>query len=587
MHKWIEVRKGADFKTIGETFHIDPVTARIIRNRDIIEEKDIKIYLQGTLSDLHDPHLLKDGEKLVDILRKKINEGKSIRIIGDYDIDGIMATYILMTGLNRVGAIASPQIPDRIHDGYGLNKRLIENAKEDGIDTILTCDNGIAAIDEIAYAKELGMTVLVTDHHAIPYEEVNGEKIYKTSMADAIVNPHQIECTYPYKELCGAAVAWKVICLLYESFGVEVCEAEELLENVGFATIGDIMPLTGENRILVKEGLKRIKKTKNMGMRALIAQCGLEPNEIDAHKIGFVLGPCINASGRIDTARRSLELFFQTDNEKAMFMANELVVLNTERKEMTLKGEEEAIRYCEEHNCLNNRVLVVYLPEVHESIAGIIAGRVRDKFNKPAFVITKAEGGGVKGSGRSIEEYSMYEELCKCKELLTKFGGHPMAAGLSLPEENLEAFQQKINEVCSLTEEELVPKIYVDAKMPMDYPTMDLIREFAVLEPFGKDNKKPVFADVDVKIKKMWSIGKNQDTLRLDLITKSGVIVPAIRFRDKDEVVEYLENKFGKAQVLAAFAGKPNNIQLSVIYDPEINSFRDVDSLQFIIKYYQ
>lgn len=587
MSKWLVLNKKADFKGIGEKFNIDQVTARIIRNRDIVEDDEIRLFLEGTLEDLHDPHLLKDGDKMVEILAKKIEQGKSIRVIGDYDIDGVMATYILVTALTRCGAKVSTQIPDRIHDGYGLNKQLIQKAYEDGVDTIMTCDNGIAAIDEIAYAKELGMTVLVTDHHAIPYDEVDGKRIYKSSAADAIVNPHQLDCPYPYKELCGAAVAWKVVCLLYEKFGVDFAEAEVLLENAGFATVGDIMSLTGENRIIVKEGIKLIRKTENIGMKALIAQCGVEQSKISAYHFGFVLGPCINASGRLDTAKRALELFFQTDAQKAAMIANELVVLNEARKELTQQGVEAAIRFCEEEGLEKDKVLVIYLPEVHESIAGIIAGRIRERYYKPVFVLTKAEDGGVKGSGRSIEEYSMYEEMCRCKELLTKFGGHPMAAGLSLPAENVEIFRRKINERCQLTEEDLIPKIRIDVPMPMEYVTTELVEEFSVLEPFGKDNKKPVFADRGIKIRRMWTIGKNNDTLRFEFLSPNGTPLSGIRFRDKDEVLNYLEEKFGKAQVEAAFAGKNNNIELSLIYSPEINSFRGVDSVQFKIDYYQ
>lgn len=586
MQHWLVMNKKADFKAIGEKFKIDQVTARILRNREIVEDEDIRSFLYGGMEDLHNPHSLKDGEKLVEILCQKIEQKKSIRIIGDYDIDGVMATYILMTALKRVGAVVSTQIPDRIHDGYGLNRKLIEKAKEDGIDTILTCDNGIAAIEEIAYAKELGMTVLVTDHHEIPFEDVDGQRIYKSSIADAIVNPHQKECSYPYKELCGAAVAWKVVCLLYESCGILSSEAEELLENAAFATVGDIMSLTGENRIIVKEGLKRIRHTKNLGMKALIAQCGLESTQIDAFHFGFVLGPCINASGRLDTAKRALELFFETDAVKAAQTANELVVLNQERKELTLEGVEKAIRFCEESGCENDKVLVVYLPEVHESIAGIIAGRIREKYYKPVFVLTKTQD-GVKGSGRSIEEYSMYEEMCKVQDLLTKFGGHPMAAGLSLPEENVDAFRKAINEICDLTEADLVPKVRIDVPMPMDYVTMDLVREFSILAPFGKENTKPVFADKGVRIKRMWIMGKNRNVLRMSLVTSSGMPVSGIYFGDADGFTEYIEEKFGKSELEAVFGGKSNNVELSVVYYPKINNFRGAEELQFEIQLYK
>ena len=586
MQQWLLINKKADFKAIGEKFHIDQVTARIIRNRDVIEEADIRKYLSGDLTDLYNPHLLKDGERLVEILVEKIQSQQAIRIIGDYDIDGVMATYVLKTALDRCGAKVSIQIPDRIHDGYGLNLRLIEKAKEDGIDTILTCDNGIAAMEEIAYAKDLGMTVLVTDHHEIPYEEVEGERIYKESQADAIVNPHQQDCAYPYKYLCGAAVAWKVVCLLYERMGVSAEVAEELLENVAFATVGDIMPLTDENRILVKEGIKRIRKTKNIGMKALIAQCGLETSQIDAFHFGFVLGPCINASGRLDTAKRALELFFQTNPAYAMQIANELVVLNEERKELTKEGVAAAVRFYEENNCEKDDVLVIYLPEVHESIAGIIAGRIREKYYKPTFVLTKAED-GAKGSGRSTEEYSMYEEMCKCQELFSKFGGHPMAAGLSLPEENIPVFREKINQLAHLSEMDKKQKVRIDVPMPMGYVTLDLVREFSVLEPFGKDNTKPVFADRNIRVKRMWIMGKNRNVLKLSLETEQGVIVTGIHFGDIENFCAYIEQKFGKQQLEAAFEGRQQDIVLSMIYFPKINSFRGVDELQFEIQCYQ
>ena len=586
MQQWLLINKKADFKAIGEKFQIDQVTARIIRNRDVVEDEEIRRYLSGNLNDLYNPHLLKDGDCLVDILVQKIAEKKAIRIIGDYDIDGVMATFVLKKALDRCDANVSIQIPDRIHDGYGLNQKLIEKAHADGVDTILTCDNGIAAIEEIAYAKELGLTVLVTDHHEIPFEEIDGVRVFKKSQADAIVNPHQKECEYPYKYLCGAAVAWKVVCLLYERMGIGFEEAEELLENVAFATVGDIMPLTDENRILVKEGVKRIHHTENVGMKALIAQCGLEPNQIDAFHFGFVLGPCINASGRLDTAKRALELFFQTNAMTAVQIANELVVLNEERKEMTKDGVEAAIRFCEENDCEKDDVLVIYLPEVHESIAGIIAGRVREKYYKPVFVLTKGED-GVKGSGRSTEEYSMYEEMCKCQELFTKFGGHPMAAGLSLPEENVELFREKINRLSPLSETDKKQKVRIDVPMPLDYVSLDLVREFGVLAPFGKDNTKPVFADKHIRVKRMWIMGKNRNVLKLSLVTEQGKPVSGIYFGDIEAFCAYIEDKFGKEQFENALDGKLNDVELSLVYFPKINSFRGVDELQFEIQYYQ
>lgn len=582
MKQWIVFNKKADFKAIGERFGIDQVTARIIRNRDIIEDEEIRDFLQGGLKALKDPHLLYEADVLVEILKEKINTKKHIRIIGDYDIDGVMSTHILRTAITRCQGNVSIQIPDRMKDGYGLNQSLVEKAYEDGVDTIVTCDNGIAAMDEIARGKELGMTILVTDHHEIPFEEKEGVRSYLRSKADAIVNPHQKECAYPYKNLCGAGVAWKVICLLYEKMGIPQKEAEDLLEFVAFATVGDIMSLTGENRILVKEGLKRIHDTNNTGMKALIMQCGLEPTQIDAYHFGFVLGPCVNASGRLDTAQRALELFWETDPEIAGKIASELVVLNEERKEMTQAGVEQAMEICEKEDYSKDSVLVIYLPEVHESIAGIIAGKIRERYYKPTFILTKAEE-GVKGSGRSIEEYSMFEEMCQCRELFTKFGGHPMAAGLSLLEENVALFRKKINACSPLKESFPVEKIRIDVPMPLDYVSMELIRELNLLAPFGKDNPHPIFADRNLTITKLWLIGKKQNVLRMNLVTESGMTASAIAFRNVEVIQEHLQEKFGIAEYQAALQGR-GRMKISVIYTPKINCFRDVESIQFEIQ---
>ena len=586
MAKWMVSAKKADFTAIGARFGIDQVTARIIRNRDVVGEDAINMYLNGTLSDIADPKYLKDGQLLVDILTERIKKGAKIRIIGDYDIDGVMSTYILMAALKRVGANVDYMIPDRIKDGYGLNVHLIDKAYADGVDTVITCDNGIAAIDEIAHAKELGMTVLVTDHHAVPFTEENGKKEYIYSVADAIVNPHQIECKYPYKELCGAAVAWKTVILLYRKCKIDEAEALELLENVAFATVGDVMPLTGENRILVKEGLKRIHHTTNIGMKALIESCNIEPENVEAYHFGFVLGPCVNATGRLDTAKRALELFLCTDESRAMTIAGELVELNDERKELTRQGVEQAIDIYENENYENDRVIVIYLEDVHESIAGIIAGRIREKYNKPTFILTQSED-GVKGSGRSIEEYSMYEEMCKCKELFTKFGGHPMAAGLSLPQENVMLFRKRINECAALTDEQLVPKIHIDVPMPVDYASMGLVEELSVLAPFGKDNPRPVFADRNLRISRMWVVGKNNNVLRLSMISAHGTPVSAIYFGDIEDFFEYIRQQFGEQSLENAKRGRFNDIVLSIVYSPKINRFRENESLQFEIQYYK
>lgn len=580
------MNKGADFKSIGLKYGIDQVTARIIRNRDIVEDEDIRLFLQGDLSDCHDPALMKDGDKLTDILIKKINEGASIRIVGDYDIDGVMATFILKKSLDELGANVSYVIPDRISDGYGLNVRIIDDAYGDGIDTILTCDNGIAAIQEISHAKELGMCVLVTDHHEIPFEEINGEKKYILSDADAIVDPHQKDCNYPYKNLCGAAVAWKMMCLLFKKLGKQTGILDEMLENVAFATVGDIMDLNGENRILVKEGLKRIHNTKNIGMRALITQCGLMAEQVESYHFGYVLGPCINASGRLDTATRALQMLLEEDENTASVIASELCVLNEERKELTKAGVDEAIRQYEECGYKDDTVVVIYMPEVHESIAGIIAGRVREYCHKPVFILTKS-GDKVKGSGRSIEEYSMYEEMCKVKDVFFKFGGHPMAAGLSIEADRVDEFRRRINENSTLTEQDLMEKVKIDVPMPVSYVTKELVREFEILAPFGKGNPRPVFADKNMYISRMWIIGKNQNVLRLSMVSADGKPVSAIYFGDIDTFVGYLSEKFSSEDVDLAMRGRQNRLVISVVYAPRINSFRDEENLQFEIQFYQ
>lgn len=580
------INKGADFKGIGNKFHIDPVTARIIRNREVIGDEEIHSFLAGTLQELPDVHLMQDLDLLVELLDQKINEKAKIRIIGDYDIDGVMSSYILYRALTRCGAQVDVAIPNRITDGYGLNRNLITEALECGVDTILTCDNGIAAIEEIAYAKEAGMTVLVTDHHEIPFKDVDGERIYMRSEADAIVNPHQKTCTFPYKDLCGAGVAWAVIVALYEKNNIEQREVEDLLEFVAFATVGDIMSLTGLNRILVKEGLKRIHHTTNIGMRALVSQCGFLPEQIDTYHFGFVLGPCINAAGRLDTARRALRLFISESPEEAAEIADELVVLNEERKEMTRQGVEEAKQLVEEGGYEKDPVLILYLPDVHESIAGIIAGRIRECYYRPTFILTKAED-GVKGSGRSTEEYSMYEQMCKCSNLLTKFGGHPMAAGLSLPEENVELFRKQMNENCPFRAEEIVQTIHIDVPMPVDYVTNALVEEFSILAPFGKDNPKPVFADRNLKISRMWVIGKNQNVLRMTLVSEQGRPLSAIYFGDIEAMRTYLVEQYGTQEVEKAFHGRENNMQISIVYSPKINTYKDSETLQFEIQYYR
>ena len=470
MEKWFITMKKADFNRISEKYHISPIIARLIRNRDIVKDEEIDLYLNGTIADLYDGMLMKDMDRAVEILAEKIREEKPIRIIGDYDIDGVNATYILQEGLSALGAEADTDIPDRIKDGYGLNRMLVDRAIQDGIDTIITCDNGIAASEEIAYGKENGLTIIVTDHHEVPFIEAGGEREYLLPMADAVVDPHRADCEYPFKGLCGAAVAYKLVEALFNVMQRDPEDVDHLMENVAIATVGDVMDLTGENRIFVKQGLEMLKCTKNQGLKALIECTGIDVERLSAYHIGFVLGPCINASGRLDTAKRALELLNAKTRREAVVLAEDLKALNDSRKEMTEKGVEEAVQMIESTPLKHDKVLVVYLPDCHESIAGIIAGRIRERYYRPVFVLTRAEE-GVKGSGRSIETYDMFAEMCRCRALFTKFGGHKMAAGLSLEEGNVERFRETINELADLTEEDLQMKVSIDMRLPFPYIT--------------------------------------------------------------------------------------------------------------------
>ena len=561
--------KKADFNQIGRQFHIDPVIARLIRNRDVIEEEKIREYLLGTVEELPSPWLMKDMEKATDLLEKKIQQHAKIRIIGDYDIDGVTSTYILLKGLKRIGADVDTYIPDRVSDGYGIHGHLIDKAEADGIDTIVTCDNGISAAAEIQTAKNKGITVIITDHHEVPYREENGERQMVLPPADAILNPKQYDCPYPNKNLCGAVVAFKYITALYERFGVSGKELEDYYELAAIATVGDVMDLQGENRILVKEGLRRLKNTQNMGLQELIRANGLEDGKITAYHIGFVLGPCINASGRLDTAARSLALLNAQTKDEAARLAGDLTALNQSRKALTEKGKEEAIQIIETTELKNDRVLVVYLPDCHESLAGIIAGRLREKYHKPAFVLTKGEK-SAKGSGRSIESYSMYEELVKCADLMIQFGGHPMAAGLSIEEKNIEKFRKQLNVNCTLTEEELRPKIVIDVPMPVSYITRKLIEQISLLEPFGKGNTKPIFAQKGLKVLDSCIIGKNKNVVKLKLLDPQGTAIEGIYFGEAEDFINFIRGKD----------------TVSVTYYPEINRFRGRESLQIIIQNY-
>lgn len=585
MEKWFVTAKRADFQQISGKFGINPVTARIIRNRDIVGDEAIQEYLNGGLKDLHDPKLLHGAREAVTLLNSKINEGRKIRIIGDYDIDGVNATYILYKGLKRCNANVDYEIPDRMKDGYGINEQLIQYAYEEGVDTIVTCDNGIAAIDQIAYAKKLGMTVIITDHHELLFKEEAGEKICLRPQADVIINPKQPECNYPFPSLCGAAVAFKLISCLFEDHNIPREEAEAFIEFAAIATVGDVMDLIGENRIIVKEGLKRLSNTQNNGLRSLIKVNGLDESDICAYHIGFVLGPCINASGRLDTAKRALALLLAETEGEALQMAEELKSLNDERKSMTLEGFEKAVELVETTELKNDKVLVVYLPDCHESLAGIIAGRIRERFHKPVFVLTDAED-GVKGSGRSIEAYNMFEEMVKCQELFTKFGGHPMAAGLSIKKEDVENLRTRLNELTTLTEEDFIPRVSIDVAMPIDYISEELIGELEVLEPFGKANPKPVFAEKNLNVLSARILGQNNNVIKMQVLNSQGMVMDAMYFGDVEKFNTYITEKFGISEVEKMYQNRENAVSISATYYPQVNVFRNVRNMQIVIQNY-
>ena len=571
MERWVLLRKGADFEAISKKFHISPRLASLIRNRDVIGDEAINQYLNGTIAELYDGMQMKGMPQAVEILTEKIRDREKIRVIGDYDCDGINATYILLEGLEKLGAKVDSDIPDRIKDGYGLNQHLIDRAHEDGIDTIITCDNGIAAAKEIEYGKALGMTIIVTDHHEVPYKENEAGRRYILPPADAVVDPRQEGCEYPFKGLCGAAVAYKLVEALCEANGQDVADLDYLLENVAIATVADVMDLTEENRILVKQGLEMLKRTSNLGLRALIQCIGLEGKKIQAYHIGFILAPCLNASGKLDTAKRALALLRAKTEREADMPAGDLKALNESRRDMTDRVVDEAMAKVEQTDIRGDKVLVIYLPDCHESLAGLVAGRVRENYYRPVFVLTDSED-GVKGSGRSIESYSMYEELTGCGDLLTKFGGHPMAAGLSLDKENVEKFKRRLNDQCTLSEEELTEKVVIDMELPFAAITEQFIEELEYLEPFGKGNTKPVFAARGVAMQHVKIIGKNKNVAKATAIDAAGNRMEAICFHDAQEFAKQCER---------------NNGKMSITFYPGINEFRGERQIQIVITHYR
>lgn len=587
MKKWYIKNKGIDYNEISKKFNISRFLAKLIVNRDIKEDEDIENFLNPSIENLHPAEELKDVEKAVKIIKEKILEKKKIRVIGDYDVDGVISTFLLYSALKRVGAIVDYDIPDRIKDGYGINIDIINRAKGENIDTIITCDNGIAAIDEIDHAISNDMTVIVTDHHDVQFvEDDNGCRNSILPKAQCVVNPKQEDCSYKFKKICGAAVAYKFIEMLYSEFSIPKKENIKFIEFVAIATVCDVVDLVDENRIFVKEGLKMLNKTENIGLKALLRVNNIEDKTLSTYHLGFVIGPCINASGRLDNAKRGIELLLSEEEETANRLAKELYDLNSSRKDMTKEGVEKAIEIIEKNNYKDQSVFVVYVPDIHESLAGIVAGRIREKYNVPSIIITKADN-GAKGSGRSIEGYDMFEELLKCRELLTKFGGHTMAAGLSIDEENIDLLREKLNSMSPLTKDDLVPKIYLDMQLPVKTINYDIINELHTLEPFGKANHKPLFGEKGLKVIRANILGKNKNVLKFQFLSKEGLAIEGIYFGDIEDFENTITMKYGETELRNIYEGNKNNIILDIVFYPEINQFNGNISIQLIVEDYR
>ena len=580
--KWLLRNRKVDLKAMSEKYKISQLLCKLMVNRDIIDENIINSYINPVYKYLHSPKTMKDVVIAVDIIKRKIQENKKIRIIGDYDVDGIISVFILYTALKKCGANVDYEIPDRIKDGYGINENIVKAAYDERVDTIITCDNGISAIDQIQYAKDLGLTVIVTDHHDVPFIEEDGVRTFLSSQADAIINPKQIECEYKFKSICGAGVAFKLMEALYEEIGMDKEECYKLIEFVAIATVCDVVDLIDENRIFVKNGLEMLNNSKNIGINALKKACGLEDKEITAYHLGFVIGPCLNASGRLDSAKKGLELLLMEDDEEAKNLAQEIVDLNDARKNMTKEGVDRAINIIDSTDINNDKILVVYIPDIHESLAGIVAGRVKEKYNKPTIILTKSEE-GVKGSARSIEEYNMFEGLLACKELLDKFGGHPMAAGLSLQEDKVDELRKALNNKCELTDEDLTRKIMIDSSLPLEYLNLHLIEELNVLEPFGKGNSKPVFGVRDAKITKAILLGKDKNVLKLKLLTNNNITIDAMIFNDLENFESKIIEKYGNEELDNLYNKSNNNIPMDFTFYPSINEWNGNKSIQIVV----
>ena len=582
MEKWFIANKKADFDAIGKHFGISPILARIITNRGIIGEKNIHEYLFGTINNLYSPYLMKDMEKGINILVNGINENKKIRVVQDYDVDGCMSGYILVTVLKRCGADADYDVPDRKSEGYGINERIIRNAKADGVDILLTCDNGIAAINEVKFAKQLGLTVIVSDHHEVQYEHTENGLNYIIPEADAVIDIKRPDCDYPFKQLCGAGIAYKIAECLYEKFGIAKGELYKLMQFAAVATVCDIVDLTGENRIITRAGMKILDKTENFGMRALLDRC-LKPGEkISVGRIGFFIGPVINAGGRMSTSILAMRLFFSKSRDEAENILDELITYNNERKKATEDAVGKIVSELGD-DAENSNVIIKYILDCHESVAGIAAGRVKDIYHRPVIVLTdSSDENSIKGSARSVEGFDIFERIMNCRDLLSRFGGHPMAAGLTLEKKNFDEFVRRMNEPGWPEGADKFKRIVIDAAVPFSKINSNLVNETALIEPCGKANTKPVFAAKNVSIRRAMILGKNKNVLKLYL-DDGTTELEAIWFGDVDKVVDNIKAKYSDKQVSNMFAGKENDVYTDIIYVPKINKYNGFERIQLDI----
>ena len=585
--RWRLYAKKADFVAISKAYGINQVTARIMRNRGVETKEEIESYLKGDLDYLSDPALMKDADKAASLLEVAIANNELIAISSDFDNDGIFSGLLLKEAIIELGGRAAIFTPNRVMEGYGVNSRIVEEANANGASVLLTCDNGIAAFEAIDEAKKLGMTVIVTDHHEVPFEEHDGKKIYLLPKADAIVDPKQEDCAYPFKSLCGTGVAYQLMTLLFRRMKRTMSRQEIFLQYTAIATVADVMELVGENRILVRKGLSYLNHTNHIGLRALMEVCGISPKQVRAYHIGFILGPCFNAAGRLDTIVHALALLESKEYDQALALAGELWAMNEERKELTRVGTERAVELIEHATRKDEHVYLVYIKDCHESVAGIIAGRLRERYYRPVLVFTDAsEEGQIKASGRSIDDYDMFTELSAFRNLFLRFGGHKMAAGLTMEKKNLEILRDGLNARCTLTQTQLMPLVMIDAAMPLGYISEEVIADLEKLEPFGRANEKPLFAQQHLSVLRLSRIGKNRNVVKMSVMGLEGIIMDALYFGDTDVFFDFLEEEYGRDNVAAALRGMRNTIDIGVTYYPQINEFQGKRSLQIVIQNY-